>query len=109
MVGKPYFFSVLGTLNPDSKSLGHSIFFTFVHSCSHSVPLLLICMLVFSYQMRNCISHPKGDTCNNVKAASICLSVSPCRMEWGTETTLTRFVDDTEIVAYQSVDQQIQD
>lgn len=69
---------MLETLNPNFKSLGYSVFFPFILSYLHSVPLLLICTLVFSYHIRNYISHPKGNEylLNNLKAASICLSTS---------------------------------
>lgn len=95
MVGKSYF------LNIDFKSLGRSVFFAFIRSGSHSAPLLLICTLVFSYRTRSYISHPEGDTCSTIQRQPVSVFLY-IHEEWrrGTERTLIRFVDDTEIDIY---------
>lgn len=59
-MGESHGFLMLGTLTPDSKSLGQALYFPFIPSCLRSRPLLLICTWVFSTIQGTTSAIPKG-------------------------------------------------
>lgn len=95
-MGESHVFLMLGTLTPDSKSLGQAS--TFPSSLPAYVLDLCFLFVLGCFLLYKELHQPsqRGHLLSNLKAASICLSISPCKLNQRPESTLSRFVDDTE-------------
>lgn len=94
-MGESHIFLMLGTLSPDSKSLGHSVFLPLVCSRLHSVPPLLTHILVvFFFLAYTDLYWPSQ---GEQFAGRFYLPVSPMKNRVrGQKSCLSDLSDDTE-------------